>query len=130
VADAPAGTLCDFAYHQEAVVTRNATRWFDEAGVLVRVEAQVELWVLHQNVDTGLTLIEELSFAAHIDFVANEERLTGQSWHLRDDDGRLVLVGAGLIFTDLGTGEVIQETPNARADFAETNCTALGGAAA
>jgi hypothetical protein len=130
VADAPAGTLCDFDYHQEALVTRNSIRWFDDAGNLVRVEAQVEFWVLHQNVDTGLTLTEEGSFAAHIDFVANVEYLTGQSWHLRDENGTLVLVGAGLIFRDRGTGEVILETPNARADFAETNCTALGGAPA
>jgi hypothetical protein len=41
-----------------------------------------------------------------------------------------VLVGAGLIFRDRGTGEIIQETPNARADFADTICTALGGAPA
>jgi len=128
--DRPAGTLCDFDYHEEDVITRNSKRWYDEAGGLVRVEAQLDFWVLHRNVDTGLTLIEEFSVAAHIDFVTGEERLSGQNWHLRDDDGRLVLVGSGLIVTDLGTGEVISETTNARADFAEANCTALGGAPA
>jgi hypothetical protein len=128
--DAPAGTLCDFAYHEESVVTQNLKRFFDDDGNLVRVELLNELTVLHQNADTGLTLIELVRVAVHADFVTGEVSTTGQNWHLRNEDGRLVLVGAGRLVTDLVTGEIISETPNFLADFAQTNCTALGGAPA
>lgn len=46
---------------------------------------------------------------------------TGQSWHLRDAEGRLVLSGAGLVSADLFTGDVSRETPYHDAD----GCAAL-----
>jgi hypothetical protein len=131
VGDFPAGTLCNFAYHEEDAGTQNIKRFFDEEGNLIRVEDQVEVTILHQNVDTGLTLTEVLHYAVTVDFVTGEVTVTGESWHLRNEDGRLVLAGAGLIVQDLFTGEILTETPNAKAtDSAETNCTALGGAPA
>jgi hypothetical protein len=62
--------------------------------------------------------------------VTGQVQTTGQSWHLRTQDGRLVLSGAGLIETDLATGSILAETPNTMASAAATICPALGGAPA
>lgn len=128
--DAPAGALCDFAYHEEDTGTQNLTRFTDEAGNLVRVEDQVDVTILHRNSDTGMTLIEHLHYAADVDFINGTATVTGQSWRLVDEDGRLVLGGAGLVVTDLLTGDVTTQTPRAKAGSASPLCTALGGAPA
>jgi hypothetical protein len=127
VGDVPAGVVCDFAYHEEDTGTQNTTRFFDAAGNLVRVEDEVAVTILHRNADTGLTLIEDLHYAAHVDFVSGEVNVTGQSWHLVDEEGRLVLGRGGLIAIDLATGDVIHETPQA---MSEALCGLLGGAPA
>lgn len=128
--DAPAGTLCDFTYHEEDTGTQNLTRFTDEAGNLVRVEDQVDVTILHRNSNTGTTLIEHLHYAAYVDFVNGTATVTGQSWRLVDEEGRLVLGGAGLVETDLITGDVTTQTPQAKAGSASPLCTALGGAPA
>ena len=127
--DVPAGVICDFAYHEVDIGTRNTTRFFDDAGNLVRVEDQLAVTILHRNADTGATLVEDLSYAAHVDLVSGQVDVTGQSWHLVDDDHHLVLGRGGLIAIDLMTGEVIDQTPQALSDTA-TLCRALGGAPA
>jgi hypothetical protein len=53
--------------------------------------------------------------------VTGAVRETGQSWHLRDEDGRPVLAGAGLVSADLFSGEVFHETLHHDAD----GCAAL-----
>jgi hypothetical protein len=95
--DAPAGVTCAFAVHEEVSYTQNITRFFDDAGRLVRVEDQIDLTVLHRNAETGRTLTEEDHYAAHVDLVTGAVEETGQSWHLRDADGRLVLSGAAAL---------------------------------
>ena len=130
VADAPAGVLCDFAYQEQTSFTQNTTRFFDDAGDLVRVEDHVDLRILHRNADTGQTLTERDHYAAHVNLINGEATVTGQTWHLRNEDGRLVVTGAGLYLQDLATGEVVLETPNAKTDVAGTLCPALGGAPA
>jgi hypothetical protein len=130
VADAPAGVLCDFAYHEQTSFTQDTTRFFDDAGHLVRVEDHVDLLILHANTATGQTLTERDQYAAHVDLLTGEATVTGQTWHLRDEDGRLVVTGAGLYVQDLITGEVVRETTNAKTDVAGTLCPALGGAPA
>jgi hypothetical protein len=126
--DLPAGALCDFAYHEEDHGTQTITRFFDRQGNLVGAEAQIAVSILHRNTDTGLTLVEELHSTAHIDFISGQVEVTGQSWHLRAQDGRLVLAGAGLFATDLASGEILRQTPRAlAADTAATICPALGG---
>jgi hypothetical protein len=129
-ADFPAGTLCDFAYHQEASYTQNLTRFFDADGNLVSVIDEVDITVVHTNVDTDYSLTEEDHYAAHVDLVSGIAHLTGQSWHLRTADGRLVLSGAGLIIDDIFTQGEFTQTPHAFADFPATICPALGGAPA
>jgi hypothetical protein len=125
VGDVPAGVICDFAYHEEDTGTQNLKRFFDSAGNLVRVDDQVAVTILHRNAETGMTLIEELDYAAHVDLVSGEVDVTGQAWHLVDEDGRLVLGRGGLIAIDLATGDVIHETPQAMSDAL---CGLLGGA--
>jgi hypothetical protein len=62
--------------------------------------------------------------------VAGEVTLTGNWWNLRDSANRIVFVGSGTWVRDLFTGELLRATPNVGADFAEVNCTVLGGAPA
>jgi hypothetical protein len=128
--DVPAGALCDFAYHEEDVGTLNTTRFFDDQGNLIGVEDQIAVSILHRNAATGQTLTEDLHYAAHVDVSGGQVRVTGQSWHLRAADGRLVLAGAGLIATDLLTGDILRQTPGALASVAATICPALGGSPA
>jgi hypothetical protein len=126
VNDFPAGTLCDFAYHQEFVNTSHVNVFLED-GHPVQVEEQAEVSVLHRNVDTGQTLTEVIHYAFHFDLVAGEVQLTGNWWHLRDPAGRIVFVGSGTFVRDLFTGELIRATPNVAPDLAETICPALGG---
>lgn len=128
--DFPAGTVCDFAYHEEFINTSNVKVFFDDAGNPVRVEEQAELSVLHRNLETGFTLTEVVHYAFHFDLVAGEVTLTGNWWHLRDPDGRIVFVGGGTWIRDLVTGQLLRATPNVGSNFAEVNCTLLGGAPA
>jgi len=128
VVDVPAGTVCDFGFHQEASYTQNLTRFFDGEGNLVRVEDHVDITVLRRNLDTGYTLVEEDHYAAYVDVGSGTARTTGQSWALRDVGGRLVLSGAGLLSSDLATGALITQTRNVK-DDRQIFCSALGGAA-
>jgi hypothetical protein len=129
VHDYAAGTVCDFAYHEEFVNTSNVKIFFDEEGNVVQVEEEAELSVLHLNLDTGFTLTEVVHYAAHFDLIAGEVQITGNWWHLRDA-GRIVYVGSGTFIRDLATGQLVKATPNVGADFAPVNCTALGGSPA
>jgi len=61
---------------------------------------------------------------------SGQVQVTGESWHLRAENGRLVLSGAGLIAIDLITGDILRQTPGAQADAAAIICPALGGAPA
>jgi hypothetical protein len=130
--DAPAGTICDFAYHQEATVTLDIKRFLDDAGNIVRVVRTEIQDVVHQNADTGYTLTEQAVIVVRLDDFVNgvptSASVSGNSWHLVDSEGNLVLVRAGR--TTLVDGEITTITPNANEDFAELICTALGGAPA
>ncbi len=128
--DVPAGALCDFAYHEEDLGTQNITRFFDAQGNLIRVEDHLDISILHRNTDTGQTLTEDLHYTAHVDVTSGQVQVTGESWHLRAENGRLVLSGAGLIAIDLITGDILRQTPGAQADAAAIICPALGGAPA
>jgi hypothetical protein len=86
--------------------------------------------VLHRNASTGTTLVEEVHEVAHVDVVTGQVRQTGQTWHARDENGRLVLSGAGLIEIDLLTGDVVRVTPHALADVRTTLCPLLSATAA
>jgi hypothetical protein len=113
----PAGDLCDFEYSQTFSGTDDVTIFGD------RVQVQETLTVVHTNVDTGYTLMEDdrLFFT----FAEGLEKDVGVFWHLRDASGTLVVVQAGqLLFDETG---LIKFTPNLNPDFADVICHALGG---
>jgi hypothetical protein len=128
--DVPAGDLCDFAYHTEITITQNIKIFLDEAGDPVGTEDQLHASVLHVNADTGASLTEQVHYTVHVDFLTGEYRVSGNTWHLRNEDGLVVLVAGGLYVVDIFTFELLRETPNVRSDLAATICPALGGAAA
>lgn len=128
---APAGELCDFTYGQTVWYSIRGTRFFNQDGVRIRAIWHEDIVVEHRNLDTGQVLVERYHDSYENDFVAGTQTWTGNFWHLRDQDGRLVLVGSGRYVLDIETGELLDETPNATVgDFADTICTALGGAPA
>jgi len=128
--DFPAGELCNFNYHGETIVTQNIKRFFDASGNVTNVIRNEDLWVLHRNVDTGLTFTEVDHYTVKIDFVTGVIESSGQNWHLRDVDGRIVLVRSGRFVQDLLTGEILWSSHFGDPDIAQTICTALGGAPA
>jgi hypothetical protein len=113
----PAGELCDFNYGQAFSGTDDVTIFDD------RVQVHETLTVAHTNLDTNYTLTEHdrLFFT----FRADSEKDVGIFWHLRDPNGKMVVVQAGqLRFDETG---LIKVTPNLNPDFAAVICTALGG---
>lgn len=128
--DFAAGEACNFTYHGEGLYKQDIKQFFDDAGNLVFVINHTELRWVHMNVDTGYTLTEVDHYTVHLDLVTGEITSTGNDWHLRDVDGKIVLVGAGRYVQDLITGEILSETPNVGADTFQVICPALGGAPA
>jgi hypothetical protein len=113
----PAGEICDFDYSQTFSGTDEVTIFGD------RVQVHETLTVSHTNVDTNYTLTENdiLFFTFH----ADSEKDVGIFWHLRDPNGKMVVVQAGqLRFDETG---LIKFTPNLNPDFADVICHALGG---
>ena len=128
--DAAAGEVCDFAYHQEARNVQNIKRWVDADGNPIGAIRTEDLWVLHQNAETGYTLTEVDHYTVHWSYESGDFVFAGNGWHLRDEDGRLVLVKSGRYVIDIETGDLVSETPNVGGDFADMICPALGGAPA
>jgi molybdopterin-guanine dinucleotide biosynthesis protein A len=85
----------------------------------------VTLHVTHTNLDTGFTLTETDHFTVTT-ATDGQNKLVGIFWHLRNADGKLVVVHAGqMVFSP--TGEVLKFTPNMNPDDAAVICPALGG---
>jgi hypothetical protein len=103
---------------------------FGDPNDATRFIEHVALVKTHTNVDTGFTLSEFDHFT--IEFNAGTERVgqMGIFWHLRDPSGNLVVVQAGQVLFDTGTGELLKMTPNVNPDFAAVICPALGGSPA
>ncbi len=115
----PAGTFCDFTWRavgtgsDNVVTTPNNT--IDH----------VVLHITHTNLDTGFTLTETDHFTG-VTAAGGQTRLVGIFWHLRNADGKIVVVHAGqLVFSD--KGELLKFTPNSGPDEAAVICPALGG---
>ena len=117
----PEGELCDFDYEQVFSGTDQVTFFSDGS-----VQVHEQLTVAHTNLDTGYTLTE--NDVIFLTFRADSEKDVGLFWHLRDPDGKMVVVQAGqLRFDETG---LIKFTPNINPDFAEVICPALGGSPA
>jgi hypothetical protein len=116
----PAGFPCDFNYHQAGTFTDNAITFPDNS-----VTEHIDLVISHTNLDTNFTLTETDHFTS---FTAadGQNKQVGIFWHLRNADGKIVVVQAGqLVFS--ATGEVLKFTPNINPDAAAVLCPALGG---
>ena len=115
----PAGTFCDFALRNvgtgsdNLVITPNNT--IDH----------VHLNATHINLATGFTLTET-DFFTVLTAADGQTKLVGIFWHLRNTDGKIVLVQAGqMVFS--ATGELLKFTPNINPDSAAVICPAMGG---
>jgi len=115
----PAGQLCDFTYHNDFTLTTNAVIFPDGTEI-----DQDVIHATHTNVDTNFTLTETDYFS--LQFRAGQVKEVGIQWHLRNADGKLLVVHAGnIVFSP--TGDVLSFTPNINPDFAAVICPALGG---
>jgi hypothetical protein len=119
----PAGKLCDFPYHDAFTATDNAVIFPNG-----RMIEHAVIHASHTNLATGYTLTE----TDHFNFftAANgQTKIVGVQWHLRNAQGKIVLVMAGLMVIS-PTGKVLKFTPNTNPDFAAVICPALGGQSA
>lgn len=115
----PAGTFCDFTYGEVATVTLNAVIFPDS-----QID-QITINDTHTNLDTGFALTETDYLSAQ--FAADgQQKTVGIFWHLRNADGKLVVVQAGQLVIS-PTGEILKVTPDLNADSAAVICPALGG---
>jgi hypothetical protein len=127
--DVPAGTFCDFNLREVFAIYDNSVIFGDpdDPDKVITYEEQD---VTHINLDTGYTLTE----VDHIVFVftAADAHLEQFAlfWHLRNSDGKIVVVQAGIITLNTDTGEVIRFTPGINPDSAAVLCPALGGSPA
>ena len=123
------GEMCDFEYHQTVTGINNVTTWGDPAAPTKQiVTGPIE--ITHTNVGSGDTLTEKDSYQIIFEPGDARYREMGLAWHLRDADGRLVVVQAGLLAIDLTDGSLVKITPNRNPDFAAVLCPALGGSPA
>lgn len=125
--DFPAGTICDFNYHEEDTFTGWDEIFFDQAGNYVRDTLHTTVAVTHVNSDTGYVLTEvDHTIQTFVD-ATQQVKVVGVVWLLKDSTGRVVLAHAGEIIFDFSVDGVTKVTPNFGGDFAEELCPALGG---
>jgi len=115
----PAGAFCDFNYGEVATVSLDAIIF---AGTETDHIAAI---VIHTNLDTGFSLTEVDHFTV---FTAadGQAKTVGIFWHLRNADGKLVVVQSGQLVIS-PTGEIVKVTPALNPDKAAVICPALGG---
>jgi hypothetical protein len=89
------------------------------------VTSHTTLQVTHVNVDTGYTLTEH-DVINETDYNDGTSKQLGVFWHLRDVNGKIVVVHAGRITLDANF-DVASFTPNSGPDTAAVLCPALGG---
>jgi hypothetical protein len=115
----PAGTLCDFNFHNVFAGSDNAIIFPD------RTIEHFEVHATDTNLDTGFTLTDTDHFTV-VTASDGQMKSAGLIFHLRTADGKLVVNQAGqLVFS--ATGEVLKVTPSINPNDRATLCTALGG---
>ena len=115
----PAGAFCNFNYEEVATVSVNAVIFPD------RQIDQITIFDTHTNLDTGFALTEADYLSAQ--FAADgQQKTVGIFWHLRNAEGKLVVVQAGQLVIS-PTGEILKVTPDLTQDYAAVICTALVG---
>jgi hypothetical protein len=114
----PAGTLCDFNYQLSFTFTDDITTFSDG-----RVETHETFQDSNTNSNTGYTLTD--TDRINVTLNGDKVKSVGLFWHLRDTDGKLVVVHAGERVVD--PSGLVKFTPNSGPDFAAVICPALGG---
>jgi hypothetical protein len=115
----PPGAFCDFNYGEVATVSLDAI-------IFAGTETDhIAATVIHTNLDTGFSLTEVDHFTV---FTAadGQSKTVGIVWHLRNADGKLVVVQAGQLVIS-AAGEILKVTPDVTPDSAAVICPALGG---
>ena len=115
----PAGDLCDFAYHIAFTGSEKSVVFQD------RTIDHFTDHITHTNLATGFTLTETFHRTVFTHTVGQNKGV-GIFWHLRNADGKIVVVQAGQMVSS-DSGEVLKFTPNTNPDFGAVICPALGG---
>jgi hypothetical protein len=114
----PAGAFCDFTYGEAATVTLDAI-------IFANSETDhIAFTDTHTNLDTGFSLTETGDFTVFT--AAGQTKTVGIFWHLRNADGKLVVVQAGQLVIS-AAGEIVKVTPDVNPDSAAVICPAVGG---
>jgi hypothetical protein len=115
----PAGTLCDFDFHNVFAGSDDAIIFPD------RTIDHFEVHATDTNLATGFTLTDTDHFTA---FTAadGQTKFVGLIFHLRTATGKLVVNQAGQLVVS-ATGEVLKVTPSINPNDRAVLCTALGG---
>lgn len=109
----PAGTQCDVAVKTTYTGTITQTI-FGNPNNPTKVIAHSTFNIIHTNLATG-QFATEFNRGTAISS-GNTTKLTGLfQWHVRDESGKLVLNGAGLL-TFQNDGQVLKQTPGLHAD--------------
>ena len=116
----PAGQVCDFNYEQ-SFTGRDIVTIFEDYD-----QIQEKVLITHTNLDTGYALTESLNY--QLRFYPDSDRTVGIVWHLRDADGKIQVVQAGMIAFSEQDG--VRHTPGINPSFRDVICTALGGSPA
>jgi hypothetical protein len=116
----PPGAFCDFNYGEVATVSLDAIIFADGTET-----DHIAALVIHTNLDTGFSLTEVDHFTV---FTAadGQTKTVGVFWHLRNADGKLVVVQSGQLVIS-PAGEIVKVTPAVNPDKAAVICPALGG---
>ena len=114
----PAGTFCNFNYGEAATISLDAM-------IFAGTETDhIAFTDTHTNLDTGFSLMETGNFTVFT--TAGQTKSVGIVWHLRNADGKLVVVQAGQLVIS-AEGEILKVTPDVNPDSAAVICPALGG---
>jgi hypothetical protein len=122
----PGGAFCDFTLEEIFTIHDNSVIFGDPDNP-DKVITQEKQEVTHVNIDTGYALSEVDHEVLVFDASDARFETIGLVWHLRDPDGKIVVVQAGLEIVDTNTGDVIKVTPHFNPNAAAVVCSALGG---
>jgi len=96
---------------------------------MIRTTSVADVSARCVKVSTGATTTERIHQINQFDYLAGPNgtwTFLGNGTHLRDEDGRLLLVAGGKFVMDLLTGEILEATPNSNPNFSYM-CKFMGG---
>ena len=116
----PAGTICDFDFHNVFTLTDRTAIFPD------KMIDHLVSFATDTNLTTGFTLTDGPDHNTVITAADGQMKFVGIFFQLRDASGKFVAVNAGqAVFS--ATGEILKFTPHINPSDANVLCTALGG---